>query len=81
MFETVCPFEFCMFEEDEFETDYFYIVMTYGMHHGGCAARNAELLEKGGIYRSVFDKQQLEKQLQADRADLPGSVLPGGDPA
>ncbi len=45
----------------------------YGTH--------AELLEKGGIYRSVFDKQQLEKQLQADRADLPGSVLPGGDPA
>ncbi len=23
----------------EFETEYFYIVMTYGMHHGGCAAR------------------------------------------
>ena len=22
----------------EFETEYFYIVMTYGMHHGGCAA-------------------------------------------
>ena len=26
----------------EFETEYFYIVMTYGMHHGGCATRNAE---------------------------------------
>ncbi len=45
----------------------------YGTH--------SELLKKGGIYRSVFDKQQLEKQLQADQADLPENVLPGGDPA
>ncbi len=45
----------------------------YGTHAG--------LLEKGGIYRSVFDKQQLEKQLQADVPDVPGNAVPGGDPA
>ena len=45
----------------------------YGTH--------AELLAKGGLYRSVFDKQQLEKQLQADHPDLPGSAFAGGDPA
>ena len=45
----------------------------YGTH--------AELLEKGGIYKSVFDKQQLEKQLQADVPDVPGNAVPGGDPA
>ena len=32
----------------QFETDYFYIVMTYGMHHGGCAARNAAFFEQAG---------------------------------
>ena len=45
----------------------------YGTH--------AELLEKGGIYKSVFDKQQLEKQLQADVPEVPGNAVPGGDPA
>ena len=45
----------------------------YGTH--------AELLEKGGIYKSVFDKQQLEKQLQADVPEVPGNAGPGGDPA
>ena len=45
----------------------------YGTH--------AELLEKGGIYKSVFDKQQLEKQLQADVPEVPGNAAPGGDPA
>ena len=45
----------------------------YGTH--------TSLLEKGGIYRSVFDKQQLEKQLQADHPEISGNIVPGGDPA
>ena len=45
----------------------------YGTH--------AELLAKGGLYRSLFDKQQLEKQLQEDHPDLSGSAFAGGDPA
>ncbi|MBR4164016.1 MAG: EFR1 family ferrodoxin [Solobacterium sp.] len=39
----------------EFETDYFYIVMTYGMHHGGCASRNAEYFEKAGRHIDYFN--------------------------
>ena len=38
----------------EFETEYFYIVMTYGMHHGGCAARNAEFFEKEGKHKIQY---------------------------
>lgn len=39
----------------EFETEYFYIVMTYGMHHGGCAARNAKVFEKSGRHIDYFN--------------------------
>ena len=28
-----------------FETDYFYIIVTYGMHHGGVAERAQQFLE------------------------------------
>ena len=45
----------------------------YGTH--------AELLAKGGLYRSVYDKQQLEKQLQADHPEVSGTAQAGGDPA
>ncbi len=45
----------------------------YGTH--------AELLAKGGLYCSVYEKQQLEKQLQTDRPELSGSLKTGGDPA
>ena len=45
----------------------------YGTH--------AELLAKGGLYRSVFDRQQLEKQLREDRPEFSGVPVPGGDPA
>ena len=31
-----------------FETDYFYIIVTYGMHHGGVAERAEEFLESLG---------------------------------
>lgn len=59
----VCPlYEFDLpsivkefIRDSEFETDYFYIVMTYGMHHGGCAARNAELLEKAGRHVDYYN--------------------------
>jgi ferredoxin len=43
----------------EFETEYFYIVMTYGMHHGGCAARNAEFFEKEGKHIDYFNTVQM----------------------
>ena len=33
----------------------------YGTH--------AELLAKGGLYRSIFDKQQLEKQLREEHPE------------
>ena len=33
----------------------------YGTHQ--------ELLNLGGIYRTIFDKQQLEKQLQAEHPE------------
>ncbi len=59
----VCPlFEFDLpvlvkdfILNSEFETEYFYIVMTYGMHHGGCAARNAEFFEKAGLHIDYFN--------------------------
>lgn len=59
----VCPlFEFDLpvivrdfMMNSEFETEYFYIVMTYGMHHGGCAARNAEVFEKSGRHIDYFN--------------------------
>ena len=38
-----------------FETEYFYIVMTYGMHEGGCAARNAEYFETNGRHIDYFN--------------------------
>lgn len=34
--------------ESAFETDYFYIIATYGFHHGGCAELTAEFLESIG---------------------------------
>ena len=59
----VCPlFEFDLpvivrdfILQSEFETDYFYIVMTYGMHHGGCASRNAEVFENAGRHIDYFN--------------------------
>ncbi|MCR5795546.1 MAG: EFR1 family ferrodoxin [Solobacterium sp.] len=53
----VCPlFEFEMppmvkdfIRGSEFETDYFYVVVTYGMHHGGVAVRTDEFLKSCGI--------------------------------
>ena len=52
----VCPlFEFEMPElvkrfirESEFEADYFYIVITYGCHHGGVAERTKDFLKSIG---------------------------------
>ncbi len=52
----VCPlFEFEMPElvkrfirESEFETDYFYVVITYGCHHGGVAERTRDFLKSIG---------------------------------
>ncbi len=42
----------------------------YGTH--------AELLAKNGLYRSVFDKQQLEKQLREEHPDENGLAPEGG---
>ena len=42
----------------------------YGTH--------AELLAKNGLYRSVFDRQQLEKELHEDRPDETGTLPEGG---
>ena len=42
----------------------------YGTH--------AELLAKNGLYRSVFDKQQLEKQLREEHPDESGTLPEGG---
>ncbi len=39
----------------QFETDYFFIVMTYGMHHGGSAVRNTEMLEKVGRHVDYYN--------------------------
>lgn len=52
----VCPlFEFevpslvkTFIRESEFETDYFYLVITYGCHNGGVAKRTAKFLEDIG---------------------------------
>lgn len=52
----VCPlFEFEMpdyvknfVETSEFETDYFYIVITYGMHDGGVAERSKSFMDSVG---------------------------------
>ena len=52
----VCPlFEFEIprlvkefIRDSEFETDYFYLVVTYGMHHGGVAQRTQAWLESLG---------------------------------
>lgn len=37
-----------------------------------------ELMARGGLYRSIFDKQQLEKQLQEEHPDLPEAETAGG---
>ena len=52
----VCPlFEFEIpslvkdfIQETEFETDYFYLIVTYGMHHGGVAERTQAWLKSIG---------------------------------
>ena len=52
----VCPlFEFEIpdyvkefIRSSHFETEYFYLIVTYGMHHGGVAERTAEFLENIG---------------------------------
>ena len=41
-------------------------VAEYGTHE--------ELLEKAGLYKSLFDKQQLEKQLREDHNEEHGEV-------
>ena len=41
-------------------------VAEYGTHE--------ELLRNAGIYKSLFDKQQLEKQLREDREEVEGNV-------
>ena len=41
-------------------------VAEYGTHE--------ELLSNAGIYKSLFDKQQLEKQLREDREEVEGNV-------
>ena len=59
----VCPlFEFALppmvmdfIKTSEFETDYFYILMTYGMHNGGCAQRTAEYLESIGKHVDYYN--------------------------
>ena len=38
-----------------------------------------ELMARGGLYRSIYDKQQLEKQLQEDHPDLPEVETAGGE--
>ena len=52
----VCPlFEFeipklvkSFIQESSFETDYFYLIITYGCHHGGVAQRTQAWLESIG---------------------------------
>ena len=52
----VCPlFEFeipklvkSFIQESSFETDYFYLIITYGCHHGGVAQRTQTWLESIG---------------------------------
>lgn len=59
----VCPlFEFELpamvkkfIEESEFETEYFYIIVTFGMHDGAVAFRNAEYLESIGKKVNYFN--------------------------
>lgn len=59
----VCPlYEFEMpnlvkqfIMESKFETDYFYIIVTYGMHNGGVAQRSKEWLEEIGKHVDYFN--------------------------
>ena len=41
-------------------------VAEYGTHE--------ELIANAGLYKSLFDKQQLEKQLREDREEVEGNV-------
>ena len=43
------------------------------------AGTHDELMAQGGLYRSIYDKQQLEKQLQEDHPDLPEVETAGGE--
>ena len=38
-----------------------------------------ELMARGGLYRTIYDKQQLEKQLQEEHPDLPEAATAGGE--
>ena len=38
-----------------------------------------ELMARGGLYRTIYDKQQLEKQLQEEHPDLPEAETAGGE--
>ena len=42
---------------------------------------HAELMAQGGLYSSIFDRQQLEKQLREEHPDLPAREQRGGEPA
>ena len=42
----------------------------YGTH--------SELLSLGGLYRSMYDRQQLEKQLREDNPDAADTSAPKG---
>lgn len=65
-----------------FETEYFYIIVTYGMHHGGVAERAQEFLESIGKKADyintiimldnaiiVFDMEQ-QKLLEQERKSM-----------
>ena len=68
--------------DSSFETDYFYIIVTYGMHHGGVAERAQEFLKALGRSADyintiimldnaiiVFDMEQQKKLEPAKKVD------------
>ncbi len=42
-------------KKNEFQTDYFYMILTYGNRHGGAAELAAELCEKCGVWPSYIN--------------------------
>ncbi len=43
------------FQEAEFETDYFYLILTYGNRHGGAAELAQSMLKGFGVYPSYIN--------------------------